>query len=622
MKLHKSFIFSLGLCCSGIAAAQAPVTPVSESNELTILHINDHHSNLDAYPGSLLLNTGKQTQREPVSVSMGGFARITAAFESLAQNNRNVLKLHAGDATTGTLYHSLSAGQADADLMNTVCFDAMTVGNHELDLGDLALFNFMEMLWSHPDCQTPLLSSNLKPGPKSPLRGNIIKPSIVLERGDHKIGIVGVTTAYKTQHASRPDAGTILSNELKSVQNEINKLTKQGVNRIIVLAHLGYAAEQKLAQQLSGVDVIVGGDSHSLLGSNTLGNYGLKPMGPYPTRLVNADHQPVCLVQAWQYSSVVGELKVRFDADGNVSDCRGQPHVLIGTDFNRKGNPVTAEEQQTILADLARQTEIMSIEPAASAQLVLEPHRDKLQAFASKQVGTAPYDICSRRFPGLAGAGSSKLAGCDIKQHPNTHGGDMQQLVAHAFLMQGKHFGGADIAIQNGGSVRTDIAAGPITVGDIYTVLPFRNMLVRLTMKGQDIQKVLEDAIDSVLAGNTGSYPYAAGLRWDLDLTAQKQNRLSNFQTRQEDGSWVALDPESTYKVVTIDFLADGKDGYRHFATAPEIVREDTFRPYAESFLKYVQSHPTLERLPDSEYSTQTIKGMSSLGKLLGFLKK
>lgn len=621
MKLHKSFIFSLGLCCSGIAVAQAPV-PVSDANELTILHINDHHSNLDDYPGSLLLKTGKQPQREPVSVSMGGFARVTAAFESLAQNKENVLKLHAGDATTGTLYHSLSAGQADADLMNTVCFDAMTVGNHELDLGDLALFNFIEMLGSHPNCQTPLLSSNLKPGPNSPLGGNVIKPSIVLERGGHKIGIVGVTTAYKTQNASRPDAGTILSDELEAVQNEINRLTEQGINRIIVLAHLGYAAEQKLAQQLSGVDVIIGGDSHTLLGSKALDDYGLEPKGPYPTRLVNADHQPVCLVQAWQYSSVVGELNVRFDADGNVSDCQGQAHVLIGTDFNRKGNPVNVQEQQAILADLAAQTEIMPIEPAASAQSVLEPHREKLLAFASQPVGTAPYDICSRRFPGLAGAGNSKLAGCDVRQHPNPHGGDMQQLVAHAFLMQGKHFGGADIAIQNGGGVRTDIAAGPITVGDIYTVLPFRNMLVRLTMKGHDLKKVLEDAIDSVLAGNTGSYPYAAGLRWDLDLMAPKQNRLTNLQTRQEDGSWVALNPESTYKVITIDFLADGKDGYQHFATAPEIAREDTFLPYADSFLKYVQSHPTLERLPDPEYSTQTIKGMPSLDKWLGFLKK
>ncbi|MDD3758377.1 MAG: 5'-nucleotidase C-terminal domain-containing protein [Advenella sp.] len=103
---------------------------------------------------------------------------------------------------------------------------------------------------------------------------------------------------------------------------------------------------------------------------------------------------------------------------------------------------------------------------------------------------------------------------------------------------------------------------------------------------------------------------------------APKQNRLTNLQTRQEDGSWVALNPESTYKVITIDFLADGKDGYQHFATAPEIAREDTFLPYADSFLKYVQSHPTLERLPDPEYSTQTIKGMPSLDKWLGFLKK
>lgn len=621
MNLYKPFVFSLGLICSGFSFAQTPA-PVAESSELTILHINDHHSNLDTYSASLMLKTGQQDQRESVSVSMGGFASVTAAIEALAQKNENVLKLHAGDATTGTLYHTLSAGQADADLMNTVCFDAMTIGNHELDSGDLALFNFMEMLAHHTTCKTPLLSSNLVPGPNSPLANNAIKPSIVLERGGHKVGIIGVTTAYKTQHASRPDPGTVLNDELESVQKEINQLAEKGIDRIIVLAHLGYGAEQKLARELSGVDVIVGADSHSLLGSKILGNYGLIPVGPYPTQLVNANNQPVCVVQAWQYSSVVGELKVWFDSEGKVTSCQGQPHILIGTNFNRKGTPVTAQEHQAIMADLATQTEIMPIEPSAQALSVLEPHQKKLRAFASKQVSTAPLDICSRRFPGVVGAGSSKLAGCAVDKHPNVHGGDMQQLVAHAFLEQGKRFGAADIAIQNGGGVRTDIAAGPVTVGDIYTVLPFRNTLVRLNIKGQDLKKVLEEAIDSVLAGNTGSYPYAAGLRWDLNLGAEKQARLSNLQTKQEDGTWISLDPDALYKVITSDFLADGKDGYISFSNVPETMREETFLPYADSFLQYAQSRPLLERLPPTEYSTQRYTGMPSLGKLSLFFKK
>lgn len=59
------------------------------------------------------------------------------------------------------------------------------------------------------------------------------------------------------------------------------------------------------------------------------------------------------------------------------------------------------------------------------------------------------------------------------------HGGDIQQLVAQAFLEQGQRFGGADISLQNGGGVRVDIAQGDITVGRIYTLLPFKNTLVR-----------------------------------------------------------------------------------------------------------------------------------------------
>lgn len=614
-----SFFSSLAIVWSGFSFAATE--PVAEPYELTILHINDHHSNLDDYQASLLLQTGKE-QRESVSVSMGGFARVTAAIEKLAQKNRNTLTLHAGDAVTGTLYHTLFAGQADADLMNTVCFDAMVLGNHEFDSGDLALFNFTEMLWQHPTCKTPLLSANFIPGLPSPLQGKRIRPSVILERDGHKIGIIGVTTAYSTQNASRPDPGTVFDNELESVQSEIDRLTGLQVNKIILLSHIGYMADLQLAQQLSGVDVIVGGHSHTLLGSQHLSDYGLTASGRYPAQTNDASKQPVCIVQAWQYSAVVGELQVRFDSNGNVTHCNGQPHILIGHDFNRRGTPLNATELAAVQADLAGQKEIMQLEPSVKATHMLEPYQKKLADFASKPISTVTQELCSRRFPGILGASNSKLEGCSHQAHPNTHGGDIQQLVAHAFLMQGKHFGGADFAIQNGGGVRTDLANGPVTVGDIYTVLPFRNTLVRLTMKGSDIKKVLEEAIDSVLAGNTGSYPYAAALRWNVDLSAQKYERLSGLQMKNTEGSWVSFDPDATYQVIAIDFLADGKDGYHTFADISGEQREDTFLAYADAFLKFAQSQEELKRLPESEYSTQALTGSPSVGKMLNFLQQ
>lgn len=102
-------------------------------------------------------------------------------------------------------------------------------------------------------------------------------------------------------------------------------------------------------------------------------------------------------------------------------------------------------------------------------------------------------------------------------------------MVAEAFLQQGKKYFNADISIQNGGGVRVDVPQGDITVEKIYTVLPFKNTLVQLQATGQEIKSTLEDAIDAVALNNTGSYPYTGGLKWDVDLTQAKGQRVSNL---------------------------------------------------------------------------------------------
>ncbi|MCG3024335.1 hypothetical protein, partial [Escherichia coli] len=81
-------------------------------------------------------------------------------------------------------------------------------------------------------------------------------------------------------------------------------------NKIVLQSHVGFEMDKVLATQLRGVDVIVGGDSHTLLGPSELSRYGITPEASYPTQLRNGDGDPVCIVQAWQYSYVVGELNV------------------------------------------------------------------------------------------------------------------------------------------------------------------------------------------------------------------------------------------------------------------------------------------------------------------------
>lgn len=583
--------------------------------ELTILHINDHHSRLEAETTNLLVTTAGGT-RESVTFEFGGAARVTQAIDELAAGRANVLKLHAGDAITGDLYYTITDGQADAALMNTVCYDAFVLGNHEFDSGDGGLKRFLDFLYT-PACATPVLSANVRPrvgtSPLAPRSaGDYFKPYTIVKRDGEPIGIVGVTVAGKTRDSSRPDATTEFLDELTSAQAAINDLRGQGINKIILLTHQGHGADQAMARALSGVDVIVGGDSHTLLGPESLSAYGLTPAGSYPTRTTDKDGKPVCVVQAWQYNYAVGELRVRFNGAGEVEQCDGQPHVLIGNATRRSASGAAAlsdADRAAIAADLAAQPALRVAAPSARAVAALAPFATQRAAFASTVAGAATENLCLRRVPGGKRdiTRSSLGDACNRNPFTDAHGGDAQQLVALAFLEQGRTFGGVDIALQNAGGVRIDIPQGSITVGTIYSLLPFRNTLVRLTMTGAEIKQTLEDAIGFVLAasGNTGAFPYAANLRWTVDLNRPANSRFSNLEFKNAAGDWVPFDLAATYRVITNDFLADGQDGWVTLRSITGSRRENTFLDYADSFLRYTQTKVSVAKLPAGEYSTQ-----------------
>jgi 5'-nucleotidase len=584
--------------------------------DLTILHVNDHHSRLDAETVNLSVRTAAGN-RENVTFPLGGFARVAQAMDELSTGSANVLKLHAGDAITGDLYYTITNGRADADLMNTVCFDAFTLGNHEFDSGDAGLKTFLDFLRAG-DCRTPVLSANTNLTLNvSPLaQGSIsayVQPATIVVRDGQQIGIIGITVAGKTKNSSRPDASTTFANETQTAQAQIDGLRAGGVNKIILLTHQGYAEDVAMARALSGVDVIVGGDSHTLLGPTELTTFAVTaPAGAYPTQVVNRDGKLVCVAQAWQYGWAVGNLKVRFDQAGDVTSCGGSPQILLGNPTRRATGTValTDADRTAIAADLATQPALRVTAEAARAVTTLAPFQQQRTAFGANVVGAAATNLCLRRVPGTKrDITRSKFSDCNTGTFTSTHGGDMQQIVAQAFLEQGRIFGGVDIALQNAGGVRVDLDAGNVTVGNVYTVLPFRNVLVRLTMTGAEVKQTLEDAITFLLAGagNTGTYPYAASLRFRVDLNQPANNRVSNVEVKNAQDAWVALNPAATYRVITNDFVADGGDGWVTLRSVTGARRENTFLDYADSFLRYTQRAGTLRRLPASEFSTQQL---------------
>ena len=584
------WIIAAGLALAGCSAPEAPGPVEAEPFRLTILHMNDHHSHLEPHVldfdvSDLPLAASPADGRLPVAY--GGFPLLTSLAKARTDAHDHVLTLHAGDAITGTLYYTLFEGEADAAMMNGICFDAFALGNHEFDHGDTGLARFLDFLVDG-SCETAVLSANVIPHDASPLLGRI-QSSAVFERGGRRIGVIGLVIAAKTRISSSPDADTRFLDETTTAQNEIDRLRAAGVDQIILLTHMQYASERSLARDLSGVDVIVGGDSHSLLGApEALAPLGFSPDGPYPTMETNADGDPVCVVQALEYAQVLGELHVSFDAAGRVVACSGAPLFPVAASdyqFFQDDTTVSLSDDDAALVRgaLSAHDGLHPVDPDPSSLATLAAFTVQLAELRQSVIGEAPEPLCMVRLPG-EGRAEPLCARAETYEQ----GAHISTLVAQAFL---EREGSADIAIQNAGGVRASLAAGPVTIADVFTLLPFANTLHLLTLSGAEIVETLEEAVAETASGG-GAYPYAAGLRFAVDLSAEPGARISEVEVNSRfAGDWTTIDLDADYRVVTNSFVAQGGDGYTVFARASAEGRgADTFAEYAQSFVDHVRA--------------------------------
>ncbi len=583
--------------------------PTFKPIELNIAHINDHHSQLDAFAATELTLDGVATQ-----VELGGFARQTAMFKSVA-GTQNLLKLHAGDALTGSLYYTFFKGAVDAQMMNTICFDAFTPGNHEFDDGDSVLKGFLDEL-GKGSCKTPTIASNVVPAAGTPLAPTsgvaYLKPWSIKEVDGVKVGIVAVTVAGKTVNSSRPLSTTQFNNEVASAQKAIDELKNQGVRHIIALTHQGYEADKAMAKQLTDVDVIIGGDSHSLLGDFSAVGIATSS-GSYPTITTNKNGEMVCIGQAWEYSKAFGLMNLQFNEAGAVKSCSGKATLLIGDSFKRKDTagawqPMADAERTTLLANLAaKQPQVKVLRPDATATATLTTYADQVALEKTKSIGSATESLCLVRVPGESTNRSGGTTDCGTA-NTLARGSDAAQVVAEAFLFVAKR---ANFALQNAGGVRVPVAAGGLSMNTAFTLLPFTNVLVEMELSGTEVVAALEDAVANHLdlAQSSGSHPYAAGLRWDLDMSKAKGQRLANVQVRNKTtGAWSAIDTAKTYVLVTNDFIATGKDGYTTLGAAYSAGRYvNTYLLYTQSFVDYVLAKNTIARPMRADYSHQKV---------------
>jgi 5'-nucleotidase len=517
---------------------------------------------------------------EEVKIETGGFARVATQIEAIRTSKPNVLALHAGDAITGTLFYTLFDGAADAALMNQVCFDAFELGNHEFDSGDAGLKRFLDAL-SLSDCGTVVLGANVEPeigvSPLTPkTRWDSFKPYAIYDVGGERIGVIGIDIAVKTKNSSQPDKTTEFADEYTTAKYYIDELRQLGIEKIGLLTHIQYENDLALAEKLPAVDFIIGGDSHTLLGDYA--RYGLPAVGPYPMTVNNADGAQVCVAHAWQYSQVVGELAVTFDGDA-VANCGGQSHLLI------------AEDAPAALADLPQ---FAAVAEHPQIKQELTNYQTKIDELTQQEIAQVEQRLCMRRM------GAQTTEDCGVGRHSDAHA-----VVAQAFLASTPQ---ADFALQNGGGVRREIAAGALTVADVYSLLPFSNTLVEMQITGAEVKQVLEQALAYAISagGSDGAYPHGAGIRFAVDMTAAEGTRVSELEV-WSDNSWHALQPAQTYTMVTNSFLAAGNDGWALLGDITAAGRStDTYVNYAQSFVDWARKTTIIKR-PDA-HSTKRYK--------------
>jgi len=557
--------------------------PEAKPLRLQVLHTNDHHSYFEGQSYDLSLDYDPTlTGAETVRVDLGGFPRIATAIDEYRDDH--TLVLNSGELN-GTLYFSLFKGEVDFKVFNAIGLDAYELGNHEFDEGEAHLAELLKTV------NFPVIAGNVHPTTDSPLFGSDIAPYVVKEIDGEKVAVIGVLKVEKTQESSLVTDAVEFDDEITSVREHIYALKDEGINKFIVLSHLGYDFDQELAASVRDIDLIVGGDTHDVL--DATGEFeaiGLDVDGDYPTVVNNPDGQPVYIVQAWEYAKGLGKLEVNFDADGVITDIGGNVELLVGENYqvqDASGAWVAASGEQTaqINGVIDGLTTVRVAEESQAILDILVPYKAEMESFKQEALGQVTQYMPFERIPTPFQAGETPT------------GSYAAQVVADAFLT---YLPKADVAIQNAGGVRAPLEDGEFTVADAYNILPFSNTVVTIDMTGADIVKVLNEALDYAqgISASTGAFPYSANLRYDVVLGAPAGTGIQNVEVRDEGGTWGPIDNGAVYSVATNSFTGLGKDGYDTFGEVQEAnpeAFENSDVAYVVPLLEYFR-----EELPDN----------------------
>ena len=264
----------------------------AQGTTITLLHVNDTHSHLDAFG----------PKDASLKGTLGGIAKAATAIGRVRATEDNVLLVHSGDFMVGDFFFNQYFGVPELQIMRQLGFDAMAVGNHEFDGGAQTLYSVLTTAFSGSGF--PLLSANLDLSGFPALK-NYVFPSIIKECGGVKVGIFGMTVPGNP--TSNPEPVIIRDNIFEIAQQTALDLRSSGANVVICLSHLGFYFDKLIAKNIVGIDFIVGGHDHYLF--------------TQPISITNPEGKQTLIMQAEAFYKYLGKLKFTVNnGDVTVND--------------------------------------------------------------------------------------------------------------------------------------------------------------------------------------------------------------------------------------------------------------------------------------------------------------
>jgi 2',3'-cyclic-nucleotide 2'-phosphodiesterase (5'-nucleotidase family) len=389
------------------------------------------------------------------------------------------------------------------EVMNAVGYDAMAVGNHEFDFG----LDVLERLTD--SARFPFLGANAvssatgRPPP-------FLKPYLIKDCGALRVGIVGVITE-ETPVIVMPGRTEklIFEDPREAVRCCMAELKGKGVNFVILLSHCGLEEDKKLASEIGGIGVVIGGHSHDAVRE--------------PVRIPSTG---TLICQAGASGQYLGRLTAKVDPGrGRVGKYR---YELISIKEGR-------------------------CPPDPQVKSIVDKWRAKV----------------GEKFDEVVGESLTNFKSSDVGESA------LGDLIADSMCSAT----GADIAFLNSFGIRTPLLKGPISVRDVYKMMPFDNTLYTMRLTGEQIRAILEQGLSLRLG-----IVQLAGLRVEYDPKAPVGRRVIRIQRGDKQ-----LRGRSKYTVVTNSYLARGGDSYTTFCEGANVTNTGIID--REALADYIRAH-------------------------------